>query len=92
MNEIPSIKSQQNSSSLRIVRHTLNVTLMGILSSCTLQKPVSTEALTKYPSVSQVIQKPFVSEASEGIKNLSNFFLKGATTEYVDDNGNTIHP
>ncbi len=92
MNETPPIKSHNDTSSSQLLRHTLNVTLMGILSSCAVQKPVSIDTLTKYPSASEVSKRPFFPEASDDIKNLSNFFLKESNPGYVDDNGNTMTP
>ena len=92
MNETPPVKSHKNVSSSQLLRHTLNVTLMGILSSCAVQKSVSTDGLTKYPSASEVIQIPFIPGLSDDAKNLSNFFLEEAMPQYVDDNGTIIKP
>ena len=92
MNEILSLKPDQNRSSLQMVRHTLNIALMGILSSCTVQKPVSTDNSILYPSAREMLNQPFTPETTSDVRNLSNFFLQSAQkpTEYVNDNGVVI--
>ncbi len=89
MNEVLRINPPKNTSRSQLLRHTLQVTLMGILSSCAVQKPVSTDGLTKYPSAWEMLKKPFYSEASQDIRNLSHFYLESAEAqnEYVNDDG-----
>lgn len=97
MNEISHAQFSQGKNSSQLLRRSMSVALMGILSSCALQKPtpISTDNLIKYPSADEVLKKPFLLQwmknvDTEQIKNLSKFFLKETEQVYVDDNWTRI--
>ncbi len=89
MKESLRTESSRSKKSSQFLRQSMNIALMGILNSCTVQKPVSTDNLTPYPSAREMLNQPFTPETNPDVRNLSNFFLQSAQkpTEYVDDNG-----
>lgn len=52
-----------------------------------MEKPISIDTLTRYPSPGDMIKKPFYPEVNQDVRNLSHFYLQSAEdqTEYVDD-------
>lgn len=89
MNEVPTISSFKNKSKSQLLWNSLNIALMAILSSCAVQKTVSTDGLTKYPSPWEMIKKPFYPDVSQDVRNISHFYLESAEdqNEYVNDDG-----
>jgi hypothetical protein len=81
MNESPRIQNPDRKKVSQLLRHSMSIALMGVLSSCTLQKPMSTDNLVEYPNTSDMLRKPFIPEMSQvnpDIQNLSNYFLQSS--------------